>query len=62
MIGPRPCANACSSVDLVFTSQSYDRSVNTSTRRPNLSFFLERYVYAYVDPVFTCLHNQYINK
>jgi len=62
MIGPRPYANACSFVDLVFTGQSYDISVSTSTRRTNLSVFLVRYAYAYVDPVFTCLHNKYVNK
>ena len=40
MIGPRPCAYACAYVDPVFTSQSYDVSKNTSTRRTNLSVFL----------------------
>ena len=32
MIGPLPCAYACAYVDLVFTSQSYDISIITSTR------------------------------
>ena len=32
MIGPRPCAYACAYVDPVFTSQSYDISIITSTR------------------------------
>ena len=38
-------------VDPVFTSQSYDISITTNTRRTNftMSVFL-------VDPVFTCLH------
>ena len=40
MIGPQPCAYACVYRDLVFTSQSYDISKNTSTRRTNLSVFL----------------------
>ena len=47
MIGPRPCAYAfayapveTSFVDPVFTSQSYDISLNKSTRRTNLSVFL----------------------
>ena len=40
MIGPRPCAYACAYVDPVFTSQSYDISISTSTRRTNLSVFL----------------------
>ena len=40
MIGPQPCAYACVYRDLVFTSQSYDISKNTSTRRANLSVFL----------------------
>ena len=37
MIGPRPCAYACAYVDPVFTSQSYDISKNTSTRRTNFT-------------------------
>ena len=40
MIGPRPCAYACAYVDPVFTSQSYDISISTGTRRTNLSVFL----------------------
>ena len=40
MIGPRPCAYACAYVDPVFTSQSYDIGISTSTRRTNLSVFL----------------------
>jgi len=40
MIGPRPCVYACAYVDPVFTSQSYDISISTSTRRTNLSVFL----------------------
>ena len=32
MIGPLPCAYACAYVDPVFTSQSYDISIITSTR------------------------------
>ena len=46
MIVPWPCANACAYVDPVFTSQSYDISVSTTTRRTNLSVFLVRYAYA----------------
>ena len=70
MIGPRPCAYACAYVDPVFTGQSYDISISVSTRRTNLSVFLVLMLmlmstqfslaytcdYAYVDPVFTCLH------
>ena len=59
-IGPRPCGYACACVDPVFTSQSYDISISTSTRGMSLSVFLVlipcAYAYAYVDPVFTCLH------
>ena len=40
MIGPRPCAYACASVDSVFTSQSCDISISTTTGRKNLSVFL----------------------
>ena len=40
MNGPRPCAYACAYVDPVFTSQSYDISISTSSRRTNLSIFL----------------------
>ena len=40
MIGPRPCAYACAYVDPVFTCQSYDISISTSTRWTNLSIFL----------------------
>ena len=40
IIGPRPCAYACAYVDPVFTSQSYDISISTTTRRTNLSVFL----------------------
>ena len=40
MISPRRCAYACAYVDPVFTPQSYDISVTTSTRRTNLSVFL----------------------
>ena len=40
MIGPRPCDYACASVDPVFTSQSYDISISTTTGRTNLSVFL----------------------
>ena len=40
MIGPRPCAYACAYIDPVFTSQSYDVSKSTSSRRTNLSVFL----------------------
>ena len=40
MIGPRTCAYACPYVDPVFTSQSYNISISTSTRRTNLSIFL----------------------
>ena len=36
MIGPQPCAY----VDPVFTSQSCDKSISTSTRSTNLSVFL----------------------
>ena len=36
MIGPWPCAY----VDPVFTSQSCDKSISTSTRSTNLSVFL----------------------
>ena len=52
MIGPWPCAHACVYVHPVFTSQSYDISISTSTRRMVCFSF----AYAYVDPVFTCLH------
>ena len=38
--GPRPCAYACAYVDPVFTCQSYDMGISTSTRRTNLSVFL----------------------
>ena len=55
MIGPRPSAYACAYVDPVFTSQSYNISMSTSTSA-NLSGFSCAYAYAYVDPVFTCLH------
>ena len=40
MIGLRPCPYSCAYVDPVFTSQSYDISISTSTRRTNLSLFL----------------------
>ena len=40
MIGPRSCAYARACVDPVFTSQSYDIGIRTSTRRTNLSVFL----------------------
>ena len=40
MIGPWPCSYACAYIDPVFTSQSYDISISTSTRRTNLSVFL----------------------
>ena len=40
MIGPRPCAYACVYLDPVFTSQSYEIIISTSTRRTNLSVFL----------------------
>ena len=40
MIGPWPCGYTCVYVDPVFTSQSYDISVRTSTKRTNLSGFL----------------------
>ena len=40
MIGLRPCAYYCAYVNPVFTSQSYDISISTSTRRTNLSLFL----------------------
>ena len=40
MIGPRPCAYACAYVDPVFTSQSYDISISTSTRITYLLVFL----------------------
>ena len=39
-IGPRPCTYACAYVDPVFTCQSYDISISTSTRWTNLSIFL----------------------
>ena len=56
MIGPRPCDYACASVDPVFISQSYDISISTTTGRTNLSVFSCAHSYAYVSPVFTCLH------
>ena len=40
MIGPRPCAYACAYVDPVFTNQSYQINISTSTRRTNLYVFL----------------------
>ena len=55
MIGLRPCAYPCAYVDPVFTSQSYDISISTSTNKELVRFSCA-YVYAYVDPVFTCLH------
>ena len=56
MIGPWPCAYACAYVDPVFTGQSYDKSISTSTRRTNLSVFLVLMLMCYVAVVFTCLH------
>ena len=56
MIGPWPCTYACAYINPAFTSQSYDISISTSTRRMNLSGFFCAYAYAHVDPVFTCLH------
>ena len=53
--GPRPCAYACAYVDPVFTSQSYDMGISTSTKNELVRFSCA-YAYAYVDPVFTCLH------
>ena len=55
MIGPRPCAYPCAYVDPVFTSQSYDITISTSTENELVRFSCA-YAYAYVDPVFTCLH------
>ena len=55
MIGPGPYAYACANVDPVFTCQSYDISISTSTKN-KLVRFPCAYAYAYVDPVFTCLH------
>ena len=55
MIGLRPCAYPCAYVDPVFTSQSYDISISTSTNNEVVRFSCA-YAYAYVDPVFTCLH------
>ena len=40
MIGPQPCAYARVYRNPVFTSQSYDIIISTSTRRTNLSVFL----------------------
>ena len=40
MIGPRRCAYASAYVDTVFTSQTYDISISTSTRGTNLPVFL----------------------
>ena len=40
MIGQRACTYASAYLDPVFTSQSYDISTNTSTRRTILSVFL----------------------
>ena len=51
MIGPRPCAYACTYVDPVFTSQSYNMSLSTSA---NLSVFL---VLMLVDPGCVRLRN-----
>ena len=70
MIGPRPCAYACAYVNPVFTSQSYDLSIKHKNKKNNLVRFLVLMLmlmstqfslaytcdYAYVDPVFTCLH------
>ena len=56
MIGPWPCAYAYGYVDLVFTSQSYDISISTTTNRTNLSIFLVFMLMLNVDPVFTCIH------
>ena len=53
MIGLRPCAYPCAYVDPVFTCQSYDISISTSTNNELVRFSC---AYAYVDPVFTCLH------
>ena len=55
MIGPQLCAYPCAYVDPVFTSQSYDISISTSTKNELVRFSCA-YAYAYVDPVFTCLH------
>ena len=38
-IGSRPCTYACAYINPVFTSQSYDISISTSTRRMNWSVF-----------------------
>ena len=54
MIGPQPCAYACAYVNPVFTSQSYDLSIKHKNKKNNLVCF--SCAYAYVDPVFTCLH------
>ena len=51
MIGPRPCAYACVYVDPVFTSQSYDKQMHKNNELVRFSC-----AYAYVDPIFTCLH------
>ena len=40
MIGPCSCSYACAYIDPVFTGQSYDISISTSTRWTNLSIFL----------------------
>ena len=40
MIGPWPCAYASAYVYPVFTNQSYDISIRTSTRKMDLSVFL----------------------
>ena len=56
MIGPQPCAYACAYVDPVFTSQSYNISMSTSTKKNELVRFSCSYAYAHVDPVFTGLH------
>ena len=38
VIGPRPCANACANVNPVFTCQSYDITISTSTKNDLVRF------------------------
>ena len=54
--GPQPCAYACAYVDPVFTCQSYDMGISTSTRRTNFVVrFSCAYAYALCRPSFHLL-------
>ena len=55
MTGPRPCACAYD-VNPVFASESYNISIKHKHEKNELVRFSCAYAYAYVDPVFICLH------